>query len=194
MAAYEPWNEQRAADIIAAELGREGAALPILHALQGVFGYVPRDAVPMVAAALNITRAEVHGIVTFYHEFRHHPPGRHVLHLCRAEACQSVGADAMHDRVRQRLGVDWHGTTEDGAVTVEPVFCLGLCAVGLGVAHLCAADLFLPSAATAGLCTAAGRAAVSPAAAGTAAVLPAAAAAAHGLLCAAVPVVLARWI
>ncbi len=84
----------------------------------------------MVAAALNITRAEVHGIVTFYHEFRHHPPGRHVLHLCRAEACQSVGADAMHDTLRRRLGVDWHGTTEDGAVTVEPVFCLGLCAVG----------------------------------------------------------------
>lgn len=130
MAAYEPWNEQRASDIIAAELGREGAALPILHALQAAFGYVPRDAVPMVAAALNITRAEVHGIVTFYHEFRHHPPGRHVLHLCRAEACQSVGADAMHDTLRRRLGVDWHGTTEDGAVTVEPVFCLGLCAVG----------------------------------------------------------------
>lgn len=130
MAAYEPWNEQRAGEIIAAELGREGAALPILHALQAAFGHVPRDAVPMVATALNLTRAEVHGIVSFYHEFREHAPGRHLLHVCRAEACQSLGADAMHTKLRQKLGVDWHGTTADGAVTVEPVFCLGLCAVG----------------------------------------------------------------
>ena len=80
---------------------REGAALPILHALQAAFGYVPRDAVPMVASALNLTRAEVHGIVSFYHEFREHPPGRHVLHVCRAEACQSLGADAMHAKLLQ---------------------------------------------------------------------------------------------
>lgn len=130
VAAFEPWNEQRAGEIIAAELDREGAALPILHALQAAFGYVPHDAVPMVASALNLTRAEVYGIVTFYHEFREHPPGRHMLHVCRAEACQSLGADALHARMRQKLGVEWHGTTADGAVTVEPVFCLGLCAVG----------------------------------------------------------------
>jgi formate dehydrogenase subunit gamma len=87
-------------------------------------------AVPMIARALNLTRAEVHGIVSFYHDFRSDPPGRHVLRLCRAEACQSLGADAVAAHVRQRLGVDWHDTTVDGAVTLEPVFCLGLCAVG----------------------------------------------------------------
>ena len=129
MAEFEPWNEDRAAEIIAAEGAREGATLPILHALQAEFGHVPAQAVPMVAQALNLTRAEVHGIVTFYHEYRDHPPGRHMLHLCRAEACQSLGADALHARLRERLGVDWHGTTKDGAVTVQPVFCLGLCAV-----------------------------------------------------------------
>ena len=84
----------------------------------------------MVAKALNLSRAEVHGIVTFYHEFRRTPPGRHVLHLCRAEACQAMGADKLGADVRAKLGVDWHGTTEDGAVTLEPVFCLGLCAIG----------------------------------------------------------------
>lgn len=130
MAVYEPWNAERAAEIIADKAGLEGAALPILHALQHAFGCVPTDAVPMVAKILNLTRAEVHGIVTFYHEFRRTPPGRHVLHLCRAEACQSMGADQVAAGVRARLGVDWHGTTDDGAVTLEPVFCLGLCAIG----------------------------------------------------------------
>ncbi len=130
MTVHEPWSEDRAAEIIAGELGREGAALPILHALQHAFGCVPTDAVPMVAAALNISRAEVHGIVSFYHEFRRTPPGRHLLQVCRAEACQAVGADALADHLRGRLKVDWHGTTADGAVTLEPVFCLGLCAIG----------------------------------------------------------------
>ena len=130
MAVYEPWNVERAAHIIADHAGQEGAALPILHALQHEFGCVPTDAVPMVAKVLNLTRAEVHGIVTFYHEFRRTPPGRHVLRLCRAEACQSMGADAVAADVRAKLGVDWNGTTEDGAVTLEPVFCLGLCAIG----------------------------------------------------------------
>ncbi|MEI7712109.1 MAG: formate dehydrogenase subunit gamma [Rhodospirillales bacterium] len=130
LAAYEPWNESRATEIIAAKVGLEGAALPILHDLQHAFGCVPTDAVPMVAKALNLSRAEVHGIVTFYHEFRRTPPGRHVLHLCRAEACQALGADKLGTDLRAKLGVDWHGTTEDGAVTLEPVFCLGLCAIG----------------------------------------------------------------
>ncbi len=130
MTAYEPWAEPRGAEIIAAHAGCAGATLPILHALQETFGYVPADAVPMVATALNLSRAEVHGIVTFYHEFRRHPPGRHILRLCRAEACQSVGADALGEHVRGCLGVDWHGTSADGQVTLEPVFCLGLCAVG----------------------------------------------------------------
>ncbi len=130
MATFEAWSRERGAAIIAAEAGCEGAALPILHALQAEFGCVPKDAIPMIAAALNITRAEMHGIVTFYHDFRGHPPGRHVLRLCRAEACQSLGADALAAQTCERLGIDWHETTPDGAITLEPVFCLGLCAIG----------------------------------------------------------------
>ena len=129
MAGFEPWSKERGTEIIAGEAVREGATLPILHALQHTFGYIHADAVPMIAETLNLSRAEVHGVVSFYHDFRRHPPGRHVLRLCRAEACQSLGADALANHVRQRLGVDWHDTTDDGAVTLEPVFCLGLCAV-----------------------------------------------------------------
>jgi formate dehydrogenase subunit gamma len=130
LADYEPWNEDRAKSIIASHDGEEGATLPILHDLQSAFGYVPTEAVPMVALARNLTRAEVHGIVTFYHEFRRHKPGRHILHLCRAEACQALGCDAVAEHVRSRLNIAWHETTSDGAVTLEPVFCLGLCAIG----------------------------------------------------------------
>jgi formate dehydrogenase subunit gamma len=130
VAAFEPWSRERGAEIIARESVREGATLPILHALQGAFGYIHADAIPMIAETLNLTRAEVHGVVSFYHDFRREPAGRHMLLLCRAEACQSLGADALAEHVRRRLGVDWHDTTADGAVTLQPVFCLGLCAVG----------------------------------------------------------------
>jgi formate dehydrogenase subunit gamma len=130
LAGYEPWSRERGAEIIARERQCEGATLPILHALQEAFGYVHAEAVPMIAETLNLTRAEVHGVVSFYHDFRREPPGRHVLRLCRAEACQSLGADALAAHVRGRLGVDWHDTTADGAVTLEPVFCLGLCSIG----------------------------------------------------------------
>jgi formate dehydrogenase subunit gamma len=130
MANFEPWNDDRAREIIAGFAETEGASLPILHALQATFGCVPLEAEPLVAAALNITRAEAHGIVTFYHEFRRTVPGRHMLHVCRAEACQAVGADALGAYVRSTLAVDWHGTTADGSITLEPVFCLGLCATG----------------------------------------------------------------
>jgi len=130
VAGFEPWTRERGAEIIARESAREGATLPLLHALQEAFGYIHADAVPMIAAALNLSRADVHGVVSFYHDFRRSPPGRHVLMLCRAEACQSLGGDALGEHVRQRLGVDWHDTTADGAVTLQPVFCLGLCAVG----------------------------------------------------------------
>ena len=130
MAVYEPWNADRADTIITAGIDREGALLPILHALQHVFGCVPMEAEPRIAAALNLSRAEVHGVVTFYHEFRRMPPGRHVLHVCRAEACQAVGGEALGAHVREALHVDWHGTSGDGAITLEPVFCLGLCACG----------------------------------------------------------------
>ncbi len=130
MSARETWTAERGASIIASHADREGALMPLLHALLDVFGYVPRQAVPMIAQALNLSRAEVHGTISFYHDFRREPPGRHVLRLCRAEACQSLGADRLAAEVRQRLGVGWHETTADGAITLEPVFCLGLCAVG----------------------------------------------------------------
>jgi formate dehydrogenase subunit gamma len=120
----------RARGVVAAHAHRAGATLPILHALQETFGYVDQAAVPLIAEALNLSRAEVHGVVTFYHDFRRAPAGRHVVKLCRAEACQAVGAVALAAHAKRTLGVDWHGTTADGAVTLEPVFCLGLCACG----------------------------------------------------------------
>lgn len=130
MAAYEPWSAERTGTILAAHAGQQGALMPILHAIQDTFGYVPRQAVPLIAAALNLSRAEVHGTISFYHDFRREPAGRHILKLCRAEACQAVGADRLHAQLQDQLGVGWHETTADGAVTLEPAFCLGLCAVG----------------------------------------------------------------
>jgi formate dehydrogenase subunit gamma len=130
MPSYESWDRGRAAEIVAAHAQLDGATLPILHALQSAFGYIDAAAVPLIAEALNLSRAEVHGTASFYHDFRHAPAGRHVLKLCRAEACQASGAAALHARAKGALGVDWHGTTADGSLTLEPVFCLGLCACG----------------------------------------------------------------
>jgi formate dehydrogenase subunit gamma len=107
----------------------DGALLPILHALQDEFGYVDDATVPMIADALNISKAEVQGVISFYHDFRRYPPGRHVLRLCRAEACQSMGCDRTISHVEQRLGVSLGETTPDGMFTVKDVFCLGLCAL-----------------------------------------------------------------
>ncbi len=115
--------------VICADLmSLEGPLLPILHAVQAEFGHVPQAALPVIADALNITKAEVHGVMSFYHDFREHSPGRHVVKLCRAEACQAMGADRLADYAKSKLGVDFHGTTTDGAVTLEAVYCLGLCA------------------------------------------------------------------
>ena len=126
--AYEPWDEARGAEIIAEHATLEGATLVILHALQEAFGYVPEPAIPMVAQALSLSRAEVHGVFTFYHDFRKQPAGRHVLKLCRAEACQAAGGDALAARAEARLGVSLGNTTADERVTLEPIYCLGLCA------------------------------------------------------------------
>lgn len=106
----------------------EGPMLPLLHRIQDEFGYIPESAKQIIATALNVSRAEVHGVVTFYHDFRDHPAGRHCLKLCRAEACQSMGGDALAEKAKAMLGLDWHETAADGSVTLEPVFCLGLCA------------------------------------------------------------------
>lgn len=105
-----------------------GATLPILHAIQDAWGYIPDEALPRIATALNLSRAEVQGVVSFYHHFRRTPPGRHVVQVCRAESCLAMGADALEAHVRATLGIDVHQTSADGAVTLEPVYCLGNCA------------------------------------------------------------------
>jgi formate dehydrogenase subunit gamma len=117
-----------ACDIIARHAGQEGAALPILHALQARFGYLPEETLPSVADALNVSRAEIYGVATFYHDFHLKPRGKHCLALCRAEACQAMGGVELAERVKARLGVDFGETTADGQVTLEQTFCLGLCA------------------------------------------------------------------
>jgi len=125
MTAPDP-KPEAIARIIAAEAGREGPLLPILHRLQEAFGFVPQEATPMIADALNLGRAEVHGVVSFYHDFRDEPAGRHVVKICRSEACQAVGGAALAEAVLKHFQTGWHGT--GAAATVEPVFCLGLCA------------------------------------------------------------------
>ena len=127
MARYEAWTVERASEIIAERAHMEGAVLPILHEMQETFGCVPEAAVPLIAEALNLSRAEIHGTVTFYHDFRKEPPGRRVLKLCRAESCQAAGGDALAARAEEKLGVEMGGTTADDRVTLEPVYCLGLC-------------------------------------------------------------------
>jgi formate dehydrogenase subunit gamma len=125
---YEPWDETRGAEIIAGLAHVEGGTIVMLHALQEAFGYVPEAAVPMIAQARNLSRAEVHGVFTFYHDFRHEPAGKHVLKLCRAEACQAAGGDALVARAESKLGIKIGNTTPDQRVTLEPIYCLGLCA------------------------------------------------------------------
>jgi formate dehydrogenase subunit gamma len=123
-------SEQRAAveDAIAAHRARPGGLLPLLHAIQEALGFVPMPAIPAIADALNLSRAEVSGVISFYHDFRATPAGRHTLKLCRAEACQAMGAQLLSEALRRQLGIEWHGTTSDGSITLEPVFCLGNCA------------------------------------------------------------------
>jgi formate dehydrogenase subunit gamma len=116
--------------ILATQGNRPADLLPALHALQRELGHIPPEAVAPLAQALNLSRADVHGVMRFYDHFRETPPGRHTLRLCRAEACQAVGAAALADAARERLGCGFHETSADGAVTLEPVHCLGLCATG----------------------------------------------------------------
>lgn len=114
--------------VIARHRDAPGPLLEVLHGVQDALGCIPADAVPLIADALNLSRAEVHGVISFYHHFRSTPPGRHVVQVCRAEACQAMNSRALETHARRRLGVDWHATTADGAVTLEPVYCLGNCA------------------------------------------------------------------
>lgn len=127
-AGYEPWSAERASQIIASHQHMAGATMPILHAIQEAFGFVPDPVVPMIAETLNLSRAEVYGVVTFYHDFRREPPGRHVIKLCAAEACQAMGCQSLADYAEEKLGIQMGETTPDGRVTLEPIYCLGLCA------------------------------------------------------------------
>lgn len=117
-----------AADVAIRWRDHPGALLPILHDIQHQLGYIPAETVPVIAQTLNLSRAEVHGVITFYPHFRSEPAARHVLQVCRAEACQAMGADRLAAQAREQLGCDFHQTTPDGAFTLEPVYCLGLCA------------------------------------------------------------------
>jgi len=128
MSQYAQWDSDRASEIVAAHSSLDGPVMPILHALQEEFGCIPEEAVPLVATALNLSRAEIHGTITFYHDFRRRPPGRHVLKLCRAEACQAMNGPQLARDLLDSLGMDWGATTQDGSLTIEGVYCLGLCA------------------------------------------------------------------
>lgn len=127
------WVDGAVADILARRADEPGALLPILHDIQDRLGWVPADAVPAVALALNLSRAEVHGVITYYHHFRSAAPGRHAVQVCRAEACQARGADALLAHAEDLLGCKSHNTRADGAVSLDPVYCLGLCALSPAV-------------------------------------------------------------
>jgi formate dehydrogenase subunit gamma len=120
-------------DIVASHAGEPGALLPILHGVQKQLGYIPAAAVARIAEGLNLSRAEVHGVISFYHYFRQHPPGRHVVQVCRAEACQAVQGEATEAHARKCLGTDFHGTSNDGSFSLEAAYCLGNCAAGPSV-------------------------------------------------------------
>ncbi|GAA0619168.1 formate dehydrogenase subunit gamma [Sporichthya brevicatena] len=128
--APAPPRADRIRAIAAAHAAERGPLLVILHAVQAEFGFLDPDVIPVLADELNLSVAEVHGVVSFYRDFRTTPPGRSTLRICRAEACQAVGADALVEHAKQRLGVGFGETTADGAVTLDEVFCLGNCALG----------------------------------------------------------------
>ncbi|GAB6142352.1 formate dehydrogenase subunit gamma [Methylosoma difficile] len=115
-------------EITSALKDKPGALLPILHGVQDAIGYIPADSVPDIAKALNLSRAEVHGVISFYHYFRDTPPGQHTINLCRAESCQAMGSKALEEHAKAKLGIDFHETTPDGKFTLEAVYCLGNCA------------------------------------------------------------------
>ena len=133
MAETDLQRQAQVDDILATLAEQPGALLPILHAVQEALGYVPPDQVGRIAQRLNLSRADVHGVLSFYHYFRQHPPGRHVVQVCRAEACQAVQCERTEAHARQRLGVDYGETTADGAFSLEAVYCLGNCAAGPSV-------------------------------------------------------------
>ncbi len=128
METLSPGDSAVVRRIVAEHLGRPGPLLEVLHAVQAALGFIPAGAVPLIAQELNLSRAEVHGVVTFYHYFRRSRPGVHTVSLCQAESCQAMGAGALTEHARERLGIDFHETTPNGRFSLEPVYCLGNCA------------------------------------------------------------------
>ena len=118
---------------IEAHKAAPGALLPLLHAIQDDVGYIPEESYQPISRALNLSVAEVHGVVSFYHHFRTQPPGKHILHICRAESCQAMGADALEAYAKSKLSIDFHETSSDGSITLEPIYCLGNCALSPAV-------------------------------------------------------------
>ena len=133
-AVLKPQDYQAIEKHIAAFQSMPGALIPLLHAIQDDIGYVPELAYPLISKALSLSVAEVHGVVTFYHHFRTHQPGQHILQICRAESCQAMGSEALEVHVKKTLGIDYHQTTADGAITLEAVYCLGNCACSPSIA------------------------------------------------------------
>lgn len=119
---------ERVGQIAQAMAEQPGALLPVLHAIQDEFGYIPEESVPTLARVLNLSRAEVHGVISFYHLFRTSPPGEKTIYICRAESCQAMGSAALEELAREQLGIDYHQTSADGRISLEPVYCLGNCA------------------------------------------------------------------
>ena len=114
-------------EVTSALKDKPGALLPILHDIQNALGYIPADSIPIIASELRLSRAEVHGVISFYHYFRETPPGKQTIHLCRAESCQAMGSKKLEEHVKAKLGIDYHETTQDGKFSLEPVYCLGMC-------------------------------------------------------------------
>ena len=121
-------TQEKIQGMIAQHCNMPGALLPILHAIQDTIGYVPQESYLLISKALALSVAEVHGVVTFYHHFRSHPAGKHILQICRAESCQAMGSEQLETHIKSSLGIDYHQTTPDGAITLEPIYCLGNCA------------------------------------------------------------------
>lgn len=128
MTTAQEQSLQQVAEVITSLQDKPGALLPILHGIQDQLGYIPTDAVPMIAEALNQSRAEIHGVISFYHQFRTTPPGKHTVEICRAEACQAMGSRQLEAHAKEALGVDYHQTTSDRSISLETVYCLGNCA------------------------------------------------------------------
>jgi formate dehydrogenase subunit gamma len=126
-------SQTKVSAIVAALKDRTGALLPILHSIQDEIGYIPPEAVPVIAHELNLTRAEIHGVISFYHDFRSEAPGRHIVRICQAESCQAMGSVDLTAHAKKHLGVEFHATTRDRVFTLEPVYCLGNCALSPAV-------------------------------------------------------------